>query len=104
MHATHRFFLTEQSLYLLVLNGREGGEDVDVEYWLKHIQSFGRDSPVIVVQNKFGQHAFELNYRGLQARYPQIRGFVRTDCADGTGLRELKRAIEEAVKQIRRSA
>jgi internalin A len=32
MHTTHQFFLSERSLYLLVLNGREGGEDMDVEY------------------------------------------------------------------------
>jgi internalin A len=48
MHATHQFFLTQRSLYLLVLNGREGGEDVDAEYWLKLIESFGGESPVIV--------------------------------------------------------
>jgi len=47
MHATHQFFLTQRSLYLLVLNGREGGEDVDADYWLKLITSFGGDSPVI---------------------------------------------------------
>ncbi|MET0650724.1 MAG: COR domain-containing protein [Pyrinomonadaceae bacterium] len=100
MHATHQFFLTERSLYLLVLNGREGGEDVDAEYWLKHIESFGAESPVIVVQNKVGQHPFELNYRGLQARYPQIRVFVKTDCKDGTGIDELRAAIREAVEEM----
>jgi internalin A len=98
MHATHQFFLTERSLYLLVLNGREGGEDVDAEYWLKHIESFGSDSPVIVVQNKIGQHPFDLNYRGLQGRYPQIRAFVKTDCKDGTGIDELRAAVREAVE------
>jgi internalin A len=97
MHATHQFFLTERSLYLLVLNGREGGEDVDAEYWLKHIESFGGQSPVIVVQNKIGQHPFDLNYRGLQGRYPQIRGFVKTDCKDGTGLVELDKLIQTVV-------
>ncbi len=100
MHATHQFFLTERSLYLLVLNGREGGEDVDAEYWLKHIESFGADSPVIVVQNKTGQHPFDLNYRGLQGRYPQIRAFVKTDCKDGTGIDELLAAIQEAVEEM----
>jgi internalin A len=100
MHATHQFFLTERSLYLLVLNGREGGEDLDAEYWLKHIESFGGDSPVIVVQNKIGQHSFDLNYRGLQGRYPQIRGFVKTDCRDGTGLAELRAAIQDAVGRM----
>ena len=80
MHATHQFFLTQRSLYLLALNGREGGEDYDAEYWLKLIESFAGDSPVIVVLNKIDQHPFDLNYRGLQAKYPQIRGFVKTDC------------------------
>lgn len=100
MHATHQFFLTEQSLYLLVLNGREGGEDIDAEYWLKQIESFGGDSPVIVVQNKIAQHPFDLNYRGLQARYPQVRGFVKTDCRDSTGIGELRRAIQSVTAEM----
>ncbi|MCI0610940.1 MAG: TIR domain-containing protein [Anaerolineae bacterium] len=100
MHATHQFFMTERSLYLLVLNGREGGEDVDAEYWLKHIQSFGGESPVIVVQNKITQHPFDLNYRDLRSRYPQIRGFVKTDCKDQTGLTELHTLIEDVVDDM----
>ena len=40
MRATHQFFLTEQSLYLLVLNGRGGSADEDAEQWLKHIETF----------------------------------------------------------------
>jgi internalin A len=32
MHATHQFFLTERSLYLIVLTGREGGEEADADY------------------------------------------------------------------------
>ena len=94
MHATHQFFLTQRSLYLLVLNGREGGEDADAEYWLKLIESFGDESPVIVVLNKIKEHPFDLNRRGLQQKYPFIRYFVRTDCADATGLEELRKAIE----------
>ena len=56
MHATHQFFLTQRSLYLLVLNGREGGEDADADYWLRLIDSFGAESPVIVVLNKIKAH------------------------------------------------
>jgi internalin A len=47
MHATHQFFLTTRSLYLLVLNGRQGREEADAEYWLNLIATFGGDSPVI---------------------------------------------------------
>ena len=100
MLATHQFFLTERSLYLLVLNGREGGEDLDAENWLKLIESFGGASPVIVVQNKTAQHPFDLNYRGLQARYPQIRGFVKTDCMDATGIEELRQLIRSVTGQM----
>jgi internalin A len=93
MHATHQFFLTQRTLYLLVLNGREGGEDADAEYWLKLIESFGADSPVIVVLNKIKEHPFDLNRRGLQQKYPAIRDFIKTDCEDATGIKELHKAI-----------
>jgi internalin A len=104
MHATHQFFLTQRSLYLLVLNGREGGEDADAEYWLKLIESFGDESPVIVVLNKIKEHPFDLNRRGLQQKYPFIRHFIKTDCADETGLAELRKVIEretDALENLR---
>ena len=94
MHATHQFFLTQRSLYLVVLNGREGGEDADAEYWLKLIESFGGDSPVIIVLNKIKQHPFDLDRRGLRGKYKVISDFVVTDCEDGTGREELIQAIK----------
>ncbi|HYH83846.1 MAG TPA: COR domain-containing protein [Pyrinomonadaceae bacterium] len=94
MHATHQFFLTERSLYLLVLSGREGLEDADAEYWLKLIQSFGGgDSPVVVVLNKTKEHPFDVNRNALQRKYPFIREFVKTDCEDATGIEELRRVV-----------
>jgi internalin A len=99
MHATHQFFLTQRSLYLLVLNGREGGEDADAEYWLKLIESFGGDSPVIVVLNKIKEHPFDVNRRALQQKYP-IREIIKTDCADGTGIEELRSAIERETDRL----
>jgi internalin A len=101
MHATHQFFLTQRSLYVLVLNGREGGEDADAEYWLKLIDSFGADSPVIVVLNKIKAHPFDLNRRGLQQKYPAIREFIKTDCEDGTGLEQLRHAIERETDRLK---
>src|ERR1039457_807183 len=93
MHATHQFFLTKRSLYMLVLNAREGEQDANVEYWLRLIESLGGDSPVLVVINKIVDHPFDLNRRGLQAKFPAIRGFVQTDCDAQIGLDELRQAI-----------
>lgn len=100
MHATHQFFLTERSLYLLVLNGRDGGEDAEAEYWLKLIESFGANSPVIIVLNKIKEHAFDLNRSALINKYPNIRDIVRTDCDDNTGIEELRDAIFQRTGQL----
>ncbi|MBA3805221.1 MAG: TIR domain-containing protein [Acidobacteria bacterium] len=101
MHATHQFFLTERSLYLLVLSGREGVEDADAEYWLKLIQSFGGgDSPVVVVLNKTKEHPFDVNRNALQRKYPFIRDFVKTDCEDATGIEELRRLVERETDNL----
>ena len=100
MHSTHQFFLTERSLYLLVLNGRQGHEDADAEYWLELIQSFGGDSPVIVVLNKVEEHPFDVNRRALQQKFPAIREFIHTDCGAGIGIDLLRAAIERETDRL----
>jgi internalin A len=94
MHATHQFFLTKRSLYLLVLNAREGEQDANVEYWLELVESFGGGSPVLVVINKIREYSAPiLNRRGLQAKFPSIAGFIETDCAADQGLDDLRNAV-----------
>jgi internalin A len=95
MHSTHQFFLTERSLYILVLNGRQGQEDEDAEYWLELIKSFGKDSPVIIVLNKFNATRFDVNRSDLRQKFPNIisDGFVPTDCQDNTGIDDLQHII-----------
>ncbi len=98
-HATHQFFLTERSLYLVVLNGRAGAEDEDAEYWLKFVKTFGGSSPTIVVLNKSKIQPFQVNRRALQSKYPFIRAFVETDCRPKlrNGIPDLRREIEQAI-------
>jgi internalin A len=100
MHATHQFFLTRRSLYLLVLSGREGSVDQDAEYWLKMIESFGGESPVLVVLNKQREHPCEVNLRQLQGKYPFIRGFLKTDCGDCFGLDDLRCRLEHEINAL----
>ncbi|MBW4473355.1 MAG: leucine-rich repeat domain-containing protein [Stenomitos rutilans HA7619-LM2] len=100
MHSTHQFFLTERSLYLLVLNGRQGHEDTDAEYWLELIQSFGGNSPVLVVLNKVQEHPFDVNRSALRQKFPNIREFIATDCHTQQGLDQLQAAIERETDQL----
>jgi internalin A len=70
MHATHQFFLTRRTLYVLVIDTRMGEEENRLEYWLKIIRSFGGESPVIVVGNKIDQAKLDIDRRGLMSKYP----------------------------------
>jgi internalin A len=91
MHATHQFFLSKRSLYVLVLDGRK---DERAEYWMRYIESFGGDSPVLVVLNKQDSNpSFDLNRPFLLQKYPGIRQFFRTCCADGRGIDQFKAAL-----------
>lgn len=100
MHATHQFFLTKRSLYLLVLDSRLTQEENRVEYWLKIIQSFGGESPVLIVGNKIDQHPLDIDRTGLQKKYPNIVGILETSAATGAGIEELKTAITEQVNNL----
>lgn len=93
MHATHQFFLTKRSLYMLVLNAREGHQDANLEYWLRLIGAYGAGSPTLVVVNKCDQHPLELAEQALREKYPFIREFIRTDCKTSEGLATLREII-----------
>lgn len=110
MHATHQFFLTDRSIYMLVLDGRGGQQETEADYWLRIITSFAPESPVVVVLNKIRKDPFDLNRRALQDKYPQIKAFVETDCdntnvkaqpgAKGLGIDELRKAIARETNRL----
>jgi small GTP-binding protein len=98
MHATHQFFLSKRCLYLLVLDSRR---ETQVEYWLKHIQTFGDHAPVIIVLNKIDQNPhFNLSQRQLKQRYPNIKDIQRVSCATEAGIKELKQCIQKTLPAI----
>jgi internalin A len=99
-HATHQFFLTKRSLYLLVCNCRTSEEENRLEYWLKLIQSFGGESPVIIVGNKKDEQPLDINRKALRDKYPNIKAIIETSCQTGDGIEELRTAIYDQVAQL----
>ncbi|MDX2070330.1 MAG: COR domain-containing protein [Haliscomenobacter sp.] len=97
MHATHQFFLSQRSVYVLLLNSRN---DDLAEKWLKHAASFGGNSPVLVVLNKIDENpSFEVERKTLQEKYPQIKAFFRVSCKTESdrGLLDFKEALRQAI-------
>lgn len=108
-HETHRFFLSQRSLYLVVLDGRGGQQMEEADYWLGHVRKYGATiqgdvklhSPVIVVLNKWhSPGAYDVERRRLRREHPNIVAFVETDCEDGWGVDDLKKAIRKVVEQM----
>src|SRR5207248_697025 len=94
MHGTHRFFMTERALYLVLISPRESTEDHDAEYWLSLVRSFaGDDAPVIVLLHKWDEARFELNRELLREKYGREIVFIKTDSESGHGIATLSEHI-----------
>ena len=101
LHATHQFFLTKRSLYLFVWDARQEDRYSQIDYWLKLIQSFGADAPVLVVLNKCDIGQIDLDYRELRRKYSNIKDFIRISCKTGENLDRLKAVIANEVGQLK---
>jgi internalin A len=104
LHSTHQFFLTERSLYLLVLEPRSNLAQRDAEYWLKLIETQGGGSPVIVVMNWSHNRLWRVDEVKLRRKFPFIVDFISTDALQGDGLDELMdvmvRTVEERMPEV----
>ncbi len=100
MHGTHRFFMTERALYVVLVSGREGAEDQDAEYWLLLIRSFAGDVPVLVLLHKWSEQKFELNRELLREKYGKNIAFMETDSETGMNIKALRKAIREDAERL----
>lgn len=100
MHATHQFFFSKRSLYLLVIDCRLTLEENRLDYWLKLIESFSNDSPIIIVGNKTDQHPLDIDRTGLSNKYPNIKGILDTSAATGAGIKKLREAISVQINNL----
>ena len=98
MHATHQFFLSKRSLYVLVLDGRK---EEKTEYWLKHIESFGGDSPILVVINKIDENpSFDVNRSFLKDKYKGIKSFHRVSCKENKGITSFAEILTDELAKV----
>jgi small GTP-binding protein len=99
-HATHQFFLTKRSVYLLVWNARKSRDYEHIYYWLHTIEAFGEDSPIILVLSKFNERNDDLNMTDLREKFPQIIDLYKVDSEDGKGIPVLKDIISDTAWQM----
>lgn len=103
MHSMHRFFLTERTLYVIVVNARDNTQDERAKYWLNNIKNFANGCPVIIVLNKMDQNPMaSINERLLRTDYPQIKEIIKMSALRDTckDFGKLMESIVTAVKMF----
>ncbi|MEN8906595.1 MAG: COR domain-containing protein, partial [Clostridiales bacterium] len=84
-HATHQFFLTKNSLYILLVDSRK--EDTDFYYWLNTSNLLSKNSPIIIVNNEKNDRRREIPLNKLKSEFDNIQDNVyRTNLATNRGL------------------
>jgi small GTP-binding protein len=96
MHASHQFFMTSRSVYMLVLDSRT---DSHQHYWLRHIEKYGGKSPVIVVMNKIDENPnYNIEQNKINKQFPAIENrFHRISCKNGEGVESIAKSLKSAV-------
>lgn len=98
-HATHQFFFTNRSLFLLVWNSRMGFGQNQYE-WLDTIKALAPDSPVLLVATHIDERDATLPYKDLKSKYPNIVGQWGVSCTEDYGIGELTNAIAQEASKL----
>ncbi len=98
--ATHQFFLTKRSLYLVVWNARLGGEQGRLDYWLSAIRALAPDASVFLVATHIDERAPDLNIPQYRKDYPQIVEVLHVSSKTRVGIDELKQRIARHSAQV----
>jgi hypothetical protein len=99
-HATHQFFLTDRSLFLLVWNARHGFEQGKLYYWLDAIQARAPGSPVLIVATQTDERDADLPLAEIKAKYPQVVDQWSVSNLTGAGIADLRAAITQTAAKL----
>ncbi|HYC91360.1 MAG TPA: COR domain-containing protein [Thermoanaerobaculia bacterium] len=97
-HATHQFFLTRRSLYVLVADSRK--EDTDFHYWMNIVELLSDGSPLLVIKNEKQDRRRDINESRLRGRFANLRAVYATNLATNRGLNDAVRAIREELERL----
>lgn len=89
-HATHQFFITDRSLFVLLWNARQGWEHAKIQYWLDIIKARAPLARVILVATHAEGRPIDLPLTELKASYPQIIESASVDNRTGEGIDDLR--------------
>jgi Leucine-rich repeat (LRR) protein/GTPase SAR1 family protein len=98
LHATHQFFLTERSLYTLLVDERR--ENPNLYYWLNIVRLLSDNSPVFIIKNERNDCQSQFNEGQLRGEFDNLQNSVRTNLATTRGLEDIHQAIRTYITAL----
>jgi internalin A len=100
-HATHQFFLTDRSLFLLLWDAQIGWEGSKLHYWLDMIKARAPQAPVVLVATHLGPRPPDLPLAELKDTYPGlIVASLSADSASGAGVGDVREVIRREAARL----
>ncbi len=96
-HATHQFFLTKRSLYVLVDDTRSDQRSIHDEgfkFWLEVVETLSECCPLLIFQNERGDRSKEIDEAGIKGRFPNVLGIYRGNLDHANAAERLRHAVE----------
>ncbi|MCP4374368.1 MAG: GTPase [Deltaproteobacteria bacterium] len=97
-HATHQFFLTKRSLYILVADIRK--EDTDFYYWLNVVELLSDNSPLLIVKNEMQDRHREINERELRGQFTNLKETLATNLGTNRGLSKVTNELKHYISTL----
>ncbi|MDO9269834.1 MAG: COR domain-containing protein [Methylobacter sp.] len=102
-HATHQFFLTQRSLYVLLDDTRKDHKtlmDEGFKYWLEAVDLLSSHSPVLIFQNEKGGRSKSIDLAGIKGGFDNVKDCYRGNLEQQDGAESLRSAIEFFAKNL----
>ncbi|PPK68662.1 TIR domain-containing protein [Methylobacter tundripaludum] len=96
-HATHQFFLTQRSLYVLLDDTRKDHKtllDEGFKYWLEAVDLLSSHSPVLIFQNEKGGRSKSIDLAGIKGGFDNVKDCYRGNLEQQDVAEPLRTAIE----------
>ncbi len=97
-HATHQFFLTKRSLYVLVVDNRK--EDDNLDYWLNIVELLSDNSPLLIIKNEKQDRKREINQRGLRGQFTNLEKTLATNLKTNRGLADILTQVKHYITNL----
>ncbi|MFA5922385.1 MAG: COR domain-containing protein [Methylococcaceae bacterium] len=96
-HATHQFFLTKRSLYVLLDDTSKDNKtvhDAGFKYWLEVTDLLGGHSPVLIFQNEKGGRSKTIDESGIKGKFNNVKEVYRGNLEQSGAADGLRKAVE----------